>query len=288
MKTEKIDMSELESQSLITSKEILEKTGISRATLNNYIKMGLIPRPLVRRPGKEFRNIKSIGYFPRTVLDRIEEVKKLKREGKSMDVIVGILRDLKEYEHDGDTRNGTMLQDDISEVNERSPKKEAYGAKLKLTLDDFPFPAYLIDFDFEIVWINQKAEEKILNQKVDPIKDKDSRNIFKLLFNWEFHCHTKNWKDFVAYHISFVRFKFSKTWLARLYKGISGKEVRLLEKMYDDALIYNNQAIKDTHINFLKKDGSTDQYRVYSIFFKEGILFVYVPVDELFGGINRG
>ena len=34
--------------SLITSKDLLEQTGISRATLNNYIKDGIIPRPLVK------------------------------------------------------------------------------------------------------------------------------------------------------------------------------------------------------------------------------------------------
>ena len=57
--------------SLITSKEIIEKTGISRATLNNYIKMGLLPKPIVRRPGPEQKGVKQIGYFPASVLERI-------------------------------------------------------------------------------------------------------------------------------------------------------------------------------------------------------------------------
>jgi len=35
---------------LISSKEILDQTGISRATLNNYIRVGILPRPLVQRP----------------------------------------------------------------------------------------------------------------------------------------------------------------------------------------------------------------------------------------------
>jgi hypothetical protein len=38
-------MDDAQSKDLITSKEILSVTGISRATLNNYIKMGIIPKP---------------------------------------------------------------------------------------------------------------------------------------------------------------------------------------------------------------------------------------------------
>ena len=36
----------MEKQDMITSKEIIEQTGISRATLNNYIKMGILPKPI--------------------------------------------------------------------------------------------------------------------------------------------------------------------------------------------------------------------------------------------------
>ena len=72
---------------LITSKEIIEKTGISRATLNNYIKMGILPKPIVRRPGPEQKNVKQIGYFPASVLESILKVKFLKQQGNSMEDI---------------------------------------------------------------------------------------------------------------------------------------------------------------------------------------------------------
>ena len=70
----------MDSSNLITSKEIIKKTGISRATLNNYIKMGILPKPIVRRPGPEQKGVKQIGYFPITVLERILKVKLLKQQ----------------------------------------------------------------------------------------------------------------------------------------------------------------------------------------------------------------
>ena len=68
---------------LISSKDVLRITGISRATLNNYIKMGILPRPLVGKGREDMKGVKIIGYFPLSVLDRIETVKRLK--GRTFD-----------------------------------------------------------------------------------------------------------------------------------------------------------------------------------------------------------
>ncbi len=78
---------------LITSKDLIEKTGISRATLNNYIKMGILPKPIVRRPGPEQKGVKQIGYFPLSVLENILKVKLLKQQGNSMDEIASMFQD---------------------------------------------------------------------------------------------------------------------------------------------------------------------------------------------------
>lgn len=66
---------------MLTSKEVLERTGISRATLNNYIATGLLPRPDVQPPGPEHGVAPRIGYFPDGTAERIAEIQRLKREG---------------------------------------------------------------------------------------------------------------------------------------------------------------------------------------------------------------
>lgn len=69
----------------ISSVEIINKTGISRATLNNYIKMGILPRPLIRRPGDNtVSRAKQMGYFPVSVLGRLDRIKQYKQEGRRM------------------------------------------------------------------------------------------------------------------------------------------------------------------------------------------------------------
>jgi class 3 adenylate cyclase len=68
----------------LNSKELLEKTGISRATLNNYISWGIVPRPQVLPPGPQDGAAPRIGYFPDEIVKRIADIRRLKKEGWDM------------------------------------------------------------------------------------------------------------------------------------------------------------------------------------------------------------
>jgi class 3 adenylate cyclase len=72
---------------LLNSKELLQKTGISRATLNNYIGWGIVPRPEVLPPGPADGAAPRIGYFPDEIVDRIAEIQRFKSDGWSMKAI---------------------------------------------------------------------------------------------------------------------------------------------------------------------------------------------------------
>jgi class 3 adenylate cyclase/DNA-binding transcriptional MerR regulator len=69
---------------VLSSKEVLERTGISRATLNNYIGSGLVPRPEVLPPNPEHGAAPRIGYFPDDTVERIGQIQRLKQQGWSI------------------------------------------------------------------------------------------------------------------------------------------------------------------------------------------------------------
>ena len=69
---------------MLNSKEILEQTGISRATLNNYIGWGIVPKPSVLPPEPQDGGAPRIGYFPNEIVERIAEIQRLKKDGWSM------------------------------------------------------------------------------------------------------------------------------------------------------------------------------------------------------------
>jgi len=258
----------------VTSKEILVKTGISRATLNNYIKMEIIPRPLVKKPRGDMKGTKKIGYFPCAVLERIEWVKRLKHEGNSMENIAIQLKGIPINAEQnaaieskgGERESDFILTDGLDPVIEEP---------LKLTLDDITHPAYLMNYDFQVEWINHQAEDSIFWQTVSLIKDRESRNIFKLFFHWQFHNRVKNWRDLIAFHMSFAKIKYTRSWMANMYRRISENEAAILLEIYDRVEPFPAHTITDRTIALLMEDGTSENYQVYSTFFKEGIFFLY-------------
>ena len=261
-------------ENLISSKDVLLKTGISRATLNNYIKMGILPRPVVKRPDEGMKGVKQIGYFPIEVLERIERVKRLKLEGKAMDQIVS------EFQGPPPPKEPPAREEPKAGSGKsfESPgegKNLICGKTISLTLENISMPAYLIDYDFEIRWINPEGQTQILRQEVKRLKNGASRNIFKIFFNWEFHNYVRNWLDIVGFHMSFAKLKYAKNWLKNLFQGISENEVNLLEQIYERVRPFPQGSIGESPINLFLEDGSTKTYRVYTIFTREGIFFIY-------------
>ena len=74
--------------SLISSNEIIDKTGISETTLANFIILGIIPKPIVKEPVSEDTDTEQIVFFPSDVLERIFNVKLMKQPKNSMKDII--------------------------------------------------------------------------------------------------------------------------------------------------------------------------------------------------------
>ncbi len=77
---------------MISSKQLLEQTGISRATLNNYVQLGILPRPETAgidqqdpRPGR------AMSFFPQDSIERVNLVQELKTYGQSIPEIANLL-----------------------------------------------------------------------------------------------------------------------------------------------------------------------------------------------------
>jgi adenylate cyclase len=289
----------------VTSKDVLMKTGISRATLNNYIKMGILPRPVVQNPGKDMQSTKQIGYFPENVISLIMLVKRLKQEGEPMENIARQFVEnsgklemfprsakpdttvhkteadcfIPEQNSISDTQTRRSPSDSLVEDLKHAPAPERYKP-LTLTISQLDMPAYLINNNFEVEWINAEAEDQIFNRNVCSITEIESRNIFKLFFSFEFHSHLSNWKEIISFHMPFVQSKFPKVKLPGLYQGISDSEVRFLSDLYDEMKLTQNKAIDGRPTHLVSPDGSVKYYQVYTMMFREGTFFVYAPTDR--------
>ena len=145
---------------LLTSKEILEKTGISRATLNNYIARGFLPKPFVSRPEVSGSGPRQIGHFAPEVLERIELIQQWKRGGVAMEEIALRLAATNPMPLSPVRGAGAGGEREI-------PLQKSFGGgsspaagnseTLTLTVEQLPHIAYMVNYKFEILWLNEKA-----------------------------------------------------------------------------------------------------------------------------------
>jgi len=288
-----MDETERTKNGLISSLDILDRMGISRATLNNYIKMGILPRPIVRKPENPLAKAKQIGYFPASVLEVLLKIKQYKSQGYSMDEICAHLGTATaSFSGMPETLPRFATGETMDRMAERRKDGDPIAAAcaqqtgdVRLTINDIRCPAYLINPNFEIEWINAEAQEAIFGQDIRSIKIAECRNVFRLFFGMGLLSQLENRHPIVDYHMSLYRQKFALEEIENLYLGITPKEVRILSGLYDAMDPADPPLSRETYLNLNFQNDSETLYRAYPIEFREGILCVYLPADRMMKGV---
>lgn len=252
---------------MISSKELIDLTGISRATLNNYIAMGLLPRPLISAPGEdEESRARQLGYFPDSAADRIVEIQRLKREGYTMAQIVTRL-----------AAEGARA--DAANVSSRdpgsSPAAMALAEPPRLTVDGIGQPAFMVNYNFEVIWFNRPAQTLFLGHESQLPATSEGRNLFRLLLTHAGPEGTQ--RALLRFHLSLAKERITKTTLMSLCHGVPPDRLALLEKMYAEIEPEEARPILDAPIHLEQADGSASPHRMYAAYFREGILLILMP-----------
>ncbi len=292
---------------LISSIDVLARTGISRATMNNYIKMRIIPQPVIKRPDDPSIKAKQIGYFDYSVLAVIDKIKLYKKEGRSMQAI-GSLLSLDS--RDEDSLSGELIQEstgidsrmadqdvDAACGQSKLSERKHYGEfekcrepqdvqfpdsqEIQLTIQELEYPAYLINNKFEIEWINPEAEELIFGRSIRSIKIAEARNIFRLLI--DIGGFLEGHQPMIDFHMSMFMQRFPETEIEKLYPSITKSEINRLSSLYDDMADPSSPVAFDNYVK-LKGDSET-MYQAHCIQFREGILCVYTPAGIMVQGV---
>jgi adenylate cyclase len=279
-----------ENNEWISSLEIASITGISRATLNNYISYGILPKPEIRKPPPGTTKAKKIGYFPKSVLDILVRVKKMKKEGQSMESIVN------QFNASSSTENRNELDRELLEninTQDATQTSEKYNTCIEhkqpvtLTINDIKSPAYLINNNFEIDWINNEAEEKFFHRQISVIEDLNSKNIFKLFVEMGFLNGNENRTNLILIHLSLFKSRFPKSHIKNMFSGITPREIEKYEKMYDKASTTSGYSVTQTYVSVEGPDQEVTAYHLFFMTFKEGTLIVYEKMDSVMQGISE-
>ena len=262
---------------MLTSKQILDATKISRATLNNYIGLGLLPKPIIRKPGPGEGRARQIGYFPDECLAQVQIIQKLKKEGLSISEIVDrINRD--EQDMDKSSLSARMLEGN-TEVEPRKTNgiSGKISKKKELTLSDLNFPICMVNYNFEVEWSNSEFNKEILGNDNAMSTELENRELLKLLLespNWE---SSRDWGELLNFHLGIAKNRLSKSALDRLFSKADKSKVNTLKGLYDQVdVIELEPIIQGSFLLKLSEDAETS-YRVFASTYREEIIFIYTP-----------
>lgn len=266
---------------MLTSLEIIESSGISRATLNNYIALGLLPRPVVGSPGSEANTrARQIGYFPDDTLSRVERIKTLKKSGVPMPEIVRMLNETGAVTQTTTEAPAQTIQPMASPADEPQARLASNTGPLRLTIDRVPFPAYMVNYNMELTWYNEEAHSELLGNFDKLPSDIQQRSVVDYLSRGDYGVLAENCEAFTRLHQAIGRDRVA----AVLGHAALGSVMPGLSTA-------NSGPLADFPLELKGKGGKPDFYRVYASYFREGILVVYAQEqaghDGLLGLLER-
>jgi len=250
---------------MISSKELIDRTGISRATLNNYIAMGLLPRPFVSSPAEdEDSRARQLGYFPDSAIERVTEIQRLKREGYTMAEIV------------------TQLVTEAGRADAPPAKESAARAAPlampdapRVTVDGISHPAFMVNYSFEVIWFNRYAQTLFLGADAQLPATSEGRNLFRLLLTQS--QPERNRSALLRFHLSLAKERLSKGTLMSFCHGVPPDRLALLDRMYAEIEPEEARPILDAPLHLEDAQGETSAHRMYAAYFREGILLILMP-----------
>lgn len=286
---------------MLNSKQLIEITAISRATLNNYVALGILPNPVIRTPGENEGRATRLGYFDDAAVQRIQKVQQLKKQGMSMAQIAEELSASLAPDMQGEAiatsatgvpkKTGNTLQDTRtrnrssfpSDGGQRSHDKQlpptlSQNLSLDGSIEDLPGPAYMVNNNFELIWWNNKAQHSFFDHNDDLPGDLGSRNLLQLLFGTESANDADRMRELLMPHLAAGKKRLSQQALMKIYSALDGNQLGILKDVYETTAPVGKEPM--IHFPTMLLDGNSEltPHDLYICFYREGIFFTYSPV----------
>lgn len=283
---------------MISSKELLEQTGISRATLNNYIQLGILPKPNVQsHAGDTAGAARLLGYFPDDAVDRIQTVQALKAKGLSMNLIAQELASTDALLGVGDFSDGlepvrsaestqvaAVKAPEYRKTASAPPKKQTMQSSpgMMLSLDRLEQPAYMLNYNLELTWLNEAARTELFCFTTPPAQSSE-RNLFELFSRPESKLSLSDQRALANLHLHLASARMGKD---SLTKVVMSADPDLMDLFVDLKFQTKSQeqqpssAITELDLIRTGPNGLPMLYRVYAVYFREGILVIHTASED--------
>ncbi|MEQ8664399.1 MAG: adenylate/guanylate cyclase domain-containing protein [Rhodospirillales bacterium] len=269
---------------MLSSKELCERTGVSRATLNNYIALGILPKPKLRPAEPGDGQARRLGYFPDESLAVIDKVRELKRAGKSMQDIADLIASGSPQLASYKTRRaaaGTGQDKVAANVTTLPTRRAGSGDAFRLSLDNVEGPAFMVNHRFQVEWCNEMATDILLDPELMASGEISERNVFRLILETLNIFDEDDVRPLLGFLINLASRRLSKSALLTLDPRLDDEQITLIAGLYDEIVADDKPSTPaSVEISLTVKDGHPSLFRAYATHFREGIFFAFHPVDE--------
>jgi len=196
---------------------------------------------------------------------RIEQVRRLKREGLSMAQIVDRLG------------GGGNLAGKASGVAATpiAPVSDGGNHCLRVTLDDIDHPAYMVNHNFEVLWINGPAREQIFGTVDNLPPTNEARNLFRLL-----PAARNEWLSLLRFHIAVSKARVNSDMFGNVCSGLDPVTYARLQAAYIDVAAEPIRPTLGAPVSTFSANGIEQRHTAYASTFREGIFVVLVPESD--------
>lgn len=260
---------------MLTSKEIIERTGISRATLNNYIASGLVPRPQVLPPGPEHGAAPRIGYFPDDTIARVEEIQRLKAQGWSIARITEHLAAHPPGQPPAASRLGSAPPAPVTSlataIAAATGQEGGPSPTFSLPAHRMGHAAYLVNDAFRLTWANEETR----TDRLSPLAQRagvQGSSIFSQLLSVD---PAKGGEAILRFHLQVAQARGATA--GALFGGLAPDEASRLHRLFDEPRAAEGGLLMQASI---PAGGGLPQRTLSAVLFREGVLFAYAPQEE--------
>lgn len=197
---------------------------------------------------------------------RLDEVRRLKKEGLSMSEIVARLSG------EGGERKPTA-SNGKPELGLVPPATQRGG--INVTLDDIHFPAYMVNHNFEMLWMNPFAQKVVFSFIDELPPTSDERNLFRLL-----PASRNEWISLLRFHVALAKARISAEAFANACRGLDPVSYARLQAAFVDATPEPVRPTLGAPVTLYSADNKMARYTGYASHFREGIFVVLVPESE--------
>jgi len=233
------------------------------------------------------KGTKKIGYFPPEAAERMERIRRLKENGKSMEEVAAILK-----AEAGPAAEGPRISREAG--GQTLPvSREAGGEVLPRTRrraallgpgEDIPYPAYSINQSLRILWLNRRYKNDFMDIK-DSLEDRPPRGgeIFPAFLE-------ATWKDrwidsdaVLDAHVAVMKTIFSREGVILSLDGPTGGSVA---RRWERVAEQEKKFALTVPLRLEKREDGTESFLLHGLSLRKEIVFVWetVPPEASGGG----